>query len=107
MLSNPSMQGPPGLFHRKRQQEKAKNLTQNKDAEASESKPLLLPIKPNHCRQPTMKLPGSANGNFASTLRNGSAPPRKIMNVNKGSVGPIVFGNTSADSNTTAADSTN
>lgn len=48
-----------------------------------------------------MKLPGSANGNFASTLRNGSAPPRKI--INKGSVGP----QSSADSNTTADTTTN
>jgi len=70
--------------------------------EATDSKPLLLPIKPNHCRQPTMKLPGSANGNFASTLRNGSAPPRKILNK-----GSVVNGNSSADSQTTADTTTN
>lgn len=50
----------------------------------TESKPLLLPIKPSHCRQPSEKVPGSAHGSFASTLRNGSAPPKKI--VGKGSM---------------------
>lgn len=42
-------------------------------------KPLLLPIKPNHCRQSSLvKAPKTAS-NFANTLRQQSAPARKII----------------------------
>ena len=69
------------------------------NGQITESKPLLLPIKPSHCQQPQNKLPGSASGNFSSTLRNGSAQPRMVMSKNNGP-----FGN-SSDSNTTATTS--
>jgi hypothetical protein len=68
------------------------------DSKVSESKPLLLPIKPMHCRQPTSQ--GQCNGIFANTLRNGSAPPRKIA-TKQGSGGFPNFADLS-ESNTTA-----
>ena len=102
MLNNPSMQNHLGVLQKKKQLQTNQKQVVEEPGKTTDSKPLLLPIKPIHCRQPS-KLPGSANGSFASTLRNGSAPPRKIVTKNNS---PHTFG-FSSDSNTTAATDTN